>query len=98
MQFFQLAALSLGGLLISYSTSAVSTLTPQNLLGLQQVNDILLSGAVFYLVPRLPNTLHEYALRPILMAQRSQEQAVQRAVETMTQETTQMLKRAVAVL
>lgn len=63
MQFFQVTALVLGGLLVAYWDSA-------NLLDFnnQLFISLLVSNAVFYLIIRLPGMLREFALRPTMTA------------------------------
>ncbi len=62
VQFFQVAALALGAMLISYISAA-------HLLSLDStVLTLLVSLAVLYLVLRIPGMLHVYALRPIAEA------------------------------
>ncbi|EFH83578.1 hypothetical protein Krac_4565 [Ktedonobacter racemifer DSM 44963] len=96
IQFVQITALSLGGLLVSYSTSIQVTTGP--IAGLetiiQQIVSLLLSGAVFFLVPRLPSMIQDYALRPILQAQQ-QADHVQSHISTQVE---QMAIRAIATL
>ncbi|GHO65563.1 hypothetical protein KSC_044550 [Ktedonobacter sp. SOSP1-52] len=96
IQFIQVTALSMGGLLVSYSTSIQISTGPVAGLDtiIQQMVALLLSGAMFYLVPRLPSMIQNYALRPILQAQ-------QQADSAQSQVTTQvesMAIRAIAAL
>ncbi|GHO56310.1 hypothetical protein KSB_47850 [Ktedonobacter robiniae] len=96
IQFIQITALSLGGLLVSYSTSIQISTNPVAGLDtiIQQIVALLLSGAVFYLVPRLPSMIQSYALRPILQAQQ-QADSVQSQVTTQVES---MAIRAIAAL
>jgi hypothetical protein len=96
IQFIQVTALSLGGLLVSYGTSfQISTSLGAGLdVFVQQIISLLLSGAVFFLVPRLPSMLQNYALRPILQAQ----QQAGAAQSQMSTQVEQVAIRAIATL
>jgi hypothetical protein len=75
VQFFQVTVLALGGMLISYASTA-------HLLSLDStVLSLLISAAVIYLVLRIPGMLHVYALRPVAEAGPAALRAAQGAVE-----------------
>jgi len=75
VQFFQVAALALGAMLISYISAA-------HLLSLDStVLTLLVSLAVLYLVLRIPGMLRVYALRPIAEAGPAAVRAAQGAAE-----------------
>jgi len=75
VQFFQVSVLALGGMLISYASTA-------HLLSLDStVLSLLISVAVIYLVLRIPGMLHVYALRPVAEAGPAALRAAQGAVE-----------------
>ena len=75
VQFFQVSALALGTMLISYTSTA-------HLLNLDStVLALLISIAVLYLVLRIPGMLHVYALRPVAEAGPAALRAAQGAVE-----------------
>ncbi len=75
VQFFQVSVLALGGMLISYASTA-------HLLSLDStVLSLLISAAVIYLVLRIPGMLHVYALRPVAEAGPAALRAAQGAVE-----------------
>ena len=75
VQFFQVSALALGAMLISYTSTA-------HLLNLDRtVLALLISIAVLYLVLRIPGMLHVYALRPVAEAGPAALRAAQGAVE-----------------
>jgi hypothetical protein len=75
VQFFQVSALALGAMLISYISAA-------HLLSLDStVLTLLVSLAVLYLVLRIPGMLRVYALRPIAEAGPAAVRAAQGAAE-----------------
>ena len=75
VQFFQVSALALGAMLISYTSTA-------HLLNLDRtVLTLLISIAVLYLVLRIPGMLRVYALRPVAEAGPAALRAAQGAVE-----------------
>jgi hypothetical protein len=75
VQFFQVTALALGAMLISYISAA-------HLLSLDStVLTLLVSLAVLYLVLRIPGMLRVYALRPIAEAGPAAVRAAQGAAE-----------------
>jgi hypothetical protein len=75
VQFFQVSALALGTMLISYTSTA-------HLLNLDStVLVLLISISVLYLVLRIPGMLHVYALRPVAEAGPAALRAAQGAVE-----------------
>ena len=76
IQFFQVSALAIGGMLISYVTAA-------NLFNLGgSLLSIITSSAVLYLVLRIPGMLRIWALRPVAEAGPAAVRAVQGTVES----------------
>jgi hypothetical protein len=76
IQFFQVSALAIGGMLISYVTAA-------NLFNLGgPLLSIITSTAVLYLVLRIPGMLRIWALRPVAEAGPAAVRAAQGTVET----------------
>ncbi len=76
VQFLQVSALALGGMLIAYATTI-------NLFNLGATTLALFSGAaILYLVLRIPGMLHVYALRPVAQAGPAAAGAVWGAVES----------------
>ncbi len=75
VQFFQVSALALGAMLISYTSTAHLLNLDRTLLSL------LISIAVLYLVLRIPGMLRVYALRPMAEAGPAALRAAQGAVE-----------------
>ena len=75
VQFFQVSALALGAMLISYTSTAHLLNLDRTLLSL------LISIAVLYLVLRIPGMLRVYALRPVAEAGPAALRAAQGAVE-----------------
>jgi hypothetical protein len=76
VQFLQVGALALGGMLILYATTI-------NLFNLDHTTLALFTGgAVLYLVLRIPGMLHVYALRPVAEAGPATASAVWGAVES----------------
>ena len=76
IQFFQVSALAVGGMLISYVTAA-------NLFNLGgSLLSIITSSAVLYLVLRIPGMLRIWALRPVAEAGPAAVRAAQGTVES----------------
>jgi hypothetical protein len=75
IQFFQVSALAMGGMLLSYVTGA-------NLFNLGgSVLSIVTSAGVLYLVIRIPGMLRVYALRPVAEAGAASVRAAQGTLE-----------------
>jgi hypothetical protein len=75
VQFFQVSALAMGGMLISYVTGA-------NLFNLGgSILSIVTSTGVLYLVIRIPGMLRVYALRPVAAAGAASVRTAQGTVE-----------------